>query len=76
LLPEQPVFTPDALHGYVEPFALRRTVPTRNLGKGIGHLFGAICVDGFVNADSFKGQVDEYIRVFRATKRHLARMDL
>jgi L-2-hydroxycarboxylate dehydrogenase (NAD+) len=25
-------------------------------------------IDGFIDSDSFKTQVDEYIRVFRATK--------
>ena len=30
--------------------------------------FGAMRVDGFIDPDSFKRQIDEYIRVFRATK--------
>lgn len=50
------------------PFALRQTIPTRSVGKGIGHFFGAMRIDGFIDADSFKSQVDDYIRVFRATK--------
>lgn len=53
---------------FAPPFALRQTIPTRSVGKGIGHFFGAMRIDGFVDADSFKQQVDEYIRVFRATK--------
>lgn len=52
------------------PFALRREIqsPTRSVGKGIGHFFGALRIDGFINPHEFKTQVDEYIRVFRATK--------
>jgi L-2-hydroxycarboxylate dehydrogenase (NAD+) len=53
---------------FAPPFALRQTIPTRSVGKGIGHFFGAMRIDGFIDADEFKSQVDEYIRVFRATK--------
>jgi L-2-hydroxycarboxylate dehydrogenase (NAD+) len=53
---------------FATPFALRQTIPTRSVGKGIGHFFGAMRIDGFIEVDSFKSQVDEYIRVFRATK--------
>src|SRR5207248_3486931 len=50
------------------PFALRNEIPTRSVGKGIGHFFGAMRIDAFIDADEFKAQVDEYIRVIRATK--------
>jgi L-2-hydroxycarboxylate dehydrogenase (NAD+) len=53
---------------FAPPFALRHVIPTRSVGKGIGHFFGALRIDGFIDADAFKSQVDEYIRVFRATK--------
>ena len=53
---------------FAPPFALRHEIPTRSVGKGIGHFFGAIRIDGFIEVDSFKRQVDDYIRVFRATK--------
>jgi LDH2 family malate/lactate/ureidoglycolate dehydrogenase len=53
---------------FAPPFALRHEIPTRSVGKGIGHFFGAIRIDGFREVDSFKRQVDDYIRVFRATK--------
>jgi L-2-hydroxycarboxylate dehydrogenase (NAD+) len=51
-------------------FALRQEIdiPTRSVGKGVGHFFGAMRIDGFIDPDSFKTQVDEYVRVFRATK--------
>ena len=53
---------------FAPPFALRQEIPKRSVGKGIGHFFGAMRIDGFIDADEFKRQVDEYIRVFRATK--------
>jgi LDH2 family malate/lactate/ureidoglycolate dehydrogenase len=53
---------------FAPPFALRQEIPARSVGKGIGHFFGAMRIDGFMDVDSFKRQVDDYIRVFRATK--------
>ena len=53
---------------FAPPFALRQEIPKRSVGKGIGHFFGAMRIDGFIDADEFKRQVDDYIRVFRATK--------
>jgi L-2-hydroxycarboxylate dehydrogenase (NAD+) len=55
---------------FAPPFSLREEIPipTRSVGKGIGHFFGAMRIDGFIGRDAFKTQVDEYIRVFRATK--------
>jgi L-2-hydroxycarboxylate dehydrogenase (NAD+) len=53
---------------FAPPFALRQEIPKRSVGKGIGHFFGAMRIDGFIDADEFKKQIDEYIRVFRATK--------
>ena len=53
---------------FAPPFALRQEIPKRSVGKGIGHFFGAMRIDGFIDGDSFKRQVDDYIRVFRATR--------
>ena len=53
---------------FAPPFALRQEIPKRSVGKGIGHFFGAMRIDGFIDADEFKGQIDDYVRVFRATK--------
>jgi LDH2 family malate/lactate/ureidoglycolate dehydrogenase len=53
---------------FAPPFALRQEIPKRSVGKGIGHFFGAMRLDGFMDGDSFKRQIDDYIRVFRATK--------
>jgi L-2-hydroxycarboxylate dehydrogenase (NAD+) len=53
---------------FAPPFALRQEIPERSVGKGIGHFFGAMRIDGFIEGDEFKRQIDDYIRVFRATK--------
>jgi LDH2 family malate/lactate/ureidoglycolate dehydrogenase len=53
---------------FAPPFALRQEIPKRSVGKGIGHFFGAMRIDGFIDADKFKRKIDDYVRVFRATK--------
>jgi L-2-hydroxycarboxylate dehydrogenase (NAD+) len=53
---------------FTPPFALRQEIPARSVGKGIGHFFGAMRIDGFIEGDEFKRQMDDFIRVFRATK--------
>jgi L-2-hydroxycarboxylate dehydrogenase (NAD+) len=53
---------------FAPPFALRQEVPSRSVGKGIGHFFGAMEIDGFMEVDAFKKMIDEWIRVFRDTK--------
>jgi L-2-hydroxycarboxylate dehydrogenase (NAD+) len=53
---------------FAPPFALRQEIPSRSVGKGIGHFFGAMRIDGFIDADEFKRQIDDFIRTFRATR--------
>jgi len=53
---------------FAPPFALRQESSGRSVGKGIGHFFGALQIDGFIDRDEFKRQVDEWVRVLRATK--------
>ena len=53
---------------FAPPFALRQEIPERKVGKGIGHFFGALQIDGFIDKDEFKKQIDEWIHVFRNTK--------
>ncbi|HEV8722733.1 MAG TPA: Ldh family oxidoreductase [Candidatus Binatia bacterium] len=43
-------------------------IPARSVGKGIGHFFGAMKIDGFIDKAEFKKQIDEWIHVFRNTK--------
>ena len=53
---------------FAPPFALRQEIPDRSVGRGIGHFFGAMQIDGFIDKDEFKKQIDEWIHVFRNTK--------
>ena len=53
---------------FAPPFALRQEIPARSVGKGIGHFFGAMQIDGFIDKNEFKKQIDEWVRVFRKTK--------
>ncbi len=53
---------------FAPPFALQQDVPTRKVGMGIGHFFGALKIDGFIDLDEFKQEIDEWVRVFRAAR--------
>ena len=53
---------------FAPPFALRQEIPERSVGKGIGHFFGAMEIDGFMDVTEFKKRIDEWIDVFRKTK--------
>ncbi|MDP4679146.1 MAG: Ldh family oxidoreductase, partial [Cyclobacteriaceae bacterium] len=53
---------------FVPPFALYEKPPEASVGKGIGHFFGAMEIDGFEEVDVFKKRIDHWIEVFRATK--------
>jgi L-2-hydroxycarboxylate dehydrogenase (NAD+) len=53
---------------FTPPFALRQEIPARSVGRGIGHFFGAMRIDGFIEADEFKRQMDDFVRTFRATR--------
>ena len=53
---------------FAPPFALRQALPEREVGKGIGHFFGAMSVAAFRDAAEFKAQMDELIRALRATR--------
>jgi L-2-hydroxycarboxylate dehydrogenase (NAD+) len=53
---------------FAPPFALRQEIPERSVGKGIGHFFGAMQIEAFIDTDEFKRQIDDWIRTMRATK--------
>ena len=52
---------------FTPPFALQQEIPKRSVGKGIGHFFGAMKIDAFIDPDEFKTQTDDYIQTLRAT---------
>ncbi len=53
---------------FTSHFAMGGEAPTRTVGKGIGHFFGAMRVDAFRDPDEWKGQMDDFIRTFRAAR--------
>jgi len=53
---------------FTPPFALRQEIPERSVGKGIGHFFGALRIDAFLDPGEFKRQIDDFVRTFRATR--------
>ena len=53
---------------FTPPFALRQEIPARSVGKGIGHFFGALRIDAFVDVEEFRRQIDDLVRTMRATK--------
>ncbi|MFN3381439.1 MAG: Ldh family oxidoreductase, partial [Runella zeae] len=54
---------------WVPPFATAGFMAaTEGVGKGTGHFFGAMRVDGFRLADEFKAHMDTWIRRFRTAQ--------
>jgi LDH2 family malate/lactate/ureidoglycolate dehydrogenase len=53
---------------FAPPFAISQVVPTRSVGKGIGHFFGAMRIDAFRDPDEFKAEVDALVRTLRGTR--------
>jgi L-2-hydroxycarboxylate dehydrogenase (NAD+) len=53
---------------FAPPFALFEETPKGSVGKGIGHFFGAMEIDGFEDVEVFKKRIDHWIEVFRDTK--------
>ena len=51
---------PHSLH--IFPF------PENMPGKGIGHFFGAMRIDGFRKAEEFKKDMDQWLKRFRQAK--------
>jgi LDH2 family malate/lactate/ureidoglycolate dehydrogenase len=53
---------------YVQPFALNQAMPSRQVGKGLGHFFGAMRIDCFIEPDEFRRQADAWIEEIRSTR--------
>lgn len=53
---------------FAPPFALFEETPQESVGKGIGHFFGAMEIEGFEDVNVFKSRIDRWIEVFRKTK--------
>ena len=53
---------------FAPPTAINLPMSSEQVGKGLGHFFGAWQIAGFIDPDEFKHQIDHWIRVFRNTK--------
>jgi LDH2 family malate/lactate/ureidoglycolate dehydrogenase len=53
---------------FAPPFALQQEIPARSVGKGIGHFFGALRIDAFIDKEEFKRQIDDFVRTLRKTR--------
>lgn len=53
---------------FAPPFTLQNEQPKGSVGKGIGHFFGAMRIDGFMDTEEFKSRMDTWVETFRATK--------
>lgn len=53
---------------WVPPFVSFLPLPSDPVGKGIGHFFGALRIDGFRPAEDFKKHMDQWIRRVRTAE--------
>jgi L-2-hydroxycarboxylate dehydrogenase (NAD+) len=50
------------------PFPAHLPEPSRSVGKGVGHLFGAFQISAFIDPLEFRRQVDDWVRTMRGTR--------
>ena len=53
---------------WVPPFPAYVPMPENQPGKGIGHFFGAMRIDAFRPADSFRKDMDQWLKRFRTAR--------
>jgi LDH2 family malate/lactate/ureidoglycolate dehydrogenase len=53
---------------FTPAFTVGHTESSRRVGKGLGHFFGAMKIEAFIDLEEFKSQIDDWIQTFRATK--------
>jgi len=54
---------------FVPPFVIsQQDASAKRVGAGIGHMFGAMRIDGFADVHQFKKSVDQWVHVMRASK--------
>jgi len=53
---------------FTPPFTIEHAKPERIVGKGLGHFFGAMQIEAFIDTDEFKSQVDDWIQTMRSTR--------
>ncbi len=53
---------------FTPAFTVSHGEPERQVGIGLGHFFGAMQIEAFIDADEFKRQVDDWIRTMRNSR--------
>lgn len=53
---------------FAPPFVLTQPLPPRSVGPGLGHYFGAVRLDGFLDPAEFRRRMDDWVRTMRATR--------
>lgn len=53
---------------FATPFAINVATMERQVGKGIGHFFGALDIEGFRDLTEFKLDIDDWVRTMRSTR--------
>jgi LDH2 family malate/lactate/ureidoglycolate dehydrogenase len=53
---------------FAVPFAIHVAPPGKQVGKGIGHFFGAWDIEGFRDKEEFKRNIDDWIFTMRNTR--------
>ena len=53
---------------WVPPFVSFLEPSENPVGKGLGHFFGAISIDGFMEVEDFKAKMDVWIKTFKNSK--------
>jgi LDH2 family malate/lactate/ureidoglycolate dehydrogenase len=53
---------------FAPSFVLHQGPPRPTVGKGIGHFFGSMRIDGFIDPPEFRRQIDHLVRTLRATR--------
>lgn len=53
---------------FAVPFAIHVAPSAKQVGKGIGHFFGAWDIEGFRDKEEFKMNIDDWIQTMRNTK--------
>ncbi|MFO0808245.1 MAG: Ldh family oxidoreductase [Gemmataceae bacterium] len=53
---------------YVPPFLVPPLANAPSVGRGLGHLFGSMRVDAFIESDEFTRQVDAWVQRLRASR--------
>jgi LDH2 family malate/lactate/ureidoglycolate dehydrogenase len=53
---------------FAPPFTMSQEQPPRSVGSGLGHFFGAMRLDAFLEPQEFKAQIDDLVRTLRSTR--------